>query len=181
MLGQLHDALLQSQVPPSGNSWSHPPLHRYHQLWSQLLLKDGLVCQQYKPGPTCELFTVPLIPSLYWQTLLYQHHDQPSAGHLGPDKTAARIRQVGYWVGMLHDIDQYCRECTMCQSCKPLAPQKVPPISMPIGRPWHMVAVDILKVPLSRIITFLLFRIILASGQMLSHFPTREQIASQKS
>ena len=41
---QLHDALLQSHVTPTGHTWSHPPLRRYRQLWSQLLLKDGLVC-----------------------------------------------------------------------------------------------------------------------------------------
>ena len=149
VLCQLRDALLKSQVPPRGQSWRNPPLRRYCQLWSQLLLKDELVCRQYKPGPACELITVPLIPSSYQQTLLHQYHSQPSTGHLGPDKTAARIRQVGYWVGMLHDIDQCCRECTVCQSSKPPTPQKVPLISMPIGKPWQMVAVYILEVPLS--------------------------------
>lgn len=146
---QLYDALLQSQVTPTGRTWSHPPLRRYRQLWSQLLLKDGLVCRQYQPGPVCELTTVPIIPSSYRQTLLLQYHSHPAAGHLGAEKTAARIRQVGYWVGMLRDIDQYCRECSVCQSSKPPSPQKAPLLSMPIGRPWQMVAVDILEVPLS--------------------------------
>ena len=149
MLCQLRNALLQSKVRPSGQPWSRPPLRRYRQLWPQLLVKDELVCRQYKPGPTCNLITVPLIPSSYKPTLLHQYHSQPSAGHLGPDKTASRIRQVGYWVGMLHDIDQYCRECTVCQSSKPPSPQKVPLMNMPIGKPWQMVAVDILEVPLS--------------------------------
>ena len=56
---------------------------------------------------------------------------------------------MGYWVGMLHDIDQYCRECTVCQSSKPPSPQQVLLLSMPIGRPWQMVAVAILDVPSS--------------------------------
>ena len=38
-----------------------------------------------------------IIPSSYQSTLLHQHHDHPAAGHLGADKTAARIRQVVYW------------------------------------------------------------------------------------
>ena len=50
---------------------------------------------------------------------------------------------------MLHDIDQYCRECEVCQSSKPPSPQKVPLISMSIGKPRQMVAVDILEVPVS--------------------------------
>ena len=107
------------------------------------------MCRRYQPGPVCELTTVPIIPLSCRQSLLLQYHSQPSAGHLGPEKTAARIRQVGYWVGMLHDIDQYCKECSVCQSSKPPSPQKAPLISMPIGRPWQMVAVDILEVPLS--------------------------------
>ena len=44
VLCKLHDALLHSSTPPT--TWSQPPLNRYRQLWSQLLLKDGLVCQQ---------------------------------------------------------------------------------------------------------------------------------------
>ena len=107
------------------------------------------MCQQYQPGPVSDLSTVPIIPSSYRQSLLLQYHSQPSAGHLGPEKTAARIRQVEYWVGMLHDIDQYCRECSVCQNSKPPSPQKASLLSMPIGRPWQMVAVDILEVPLS--------------------------------
>ena len=101
------------------------------------------------PGPINELITVPIIPSSYRHTLLLQHHTHPSAGHLGPDKIASRIRKVGYWVGMLYDINQYCRECSVCQSSKPPSPQKAPLHSMPIGRPWQMITVDILEVPLS--------------------------------
>ena len=37
----------------------------------------------------------------------------------------------------------------MCQRSKPPSPQKASLLSMPIGRPWQMVAVDILEVPLS--------------------------------
>ena len=48
-----------------------------------------------------EPVTVPLIPTSLRTSLLHQHHDAPQAGHLGPDKTAGRIQQVGYWVGML--------------------------------------------------------------------------------
>ena len=130
--------MLQSHVTPTGHTWSHPLL----QLWSQLFLKDGLVCQQYQPGPVHELTTVPIIPSSYHQSLLQWYHSHPSASHLGPEKTAARIPQVGHWVGMLHDSDQYCRECSVCQRSKPPSPEKASLLSMPIGRPWQMVALD---------------------------------------
>ena len=94
---QLHEALSHCSVPPRTHTRSQRPLSHYRQLWQQLLINDGLVCRHYTPGPTSEPLTVPIIPSSYQSTLLHQHHDHPAAGHLGADKTAAKIRQVGYW------------------------------------------------------------------------------------
>ena len=48
------------------------------------------------------------------------------------------------------DIDKYCQECTVCQRTKPPTPTKAPLTSVPIGRPWEMIAVDILEVPVSQ-------------------------------
>ena len=92
---------------------------------------------------------VPVIPAALQTTVIFQHHDVPGAGHLGPDKMAARMRQVDYWVGMLRDIDQHCRECSVCQTSKLPLPSKAPLMSIPVGRPWEMVAIDILEVPRS--------------------------------
>lgn len=50
---------------------------------------------------------------------------------------------------MMHDINQYCKEGVICQKSKLPAPQKVPLISIPIRKPWEMVAVDVLQVPTS--------------------------------
>ena len=50
---------------------------------------------------------------------------------------------------MARDVEQYCRECTKCQQSKLSMPQRAPLTSLPIGRPWQMVAVNILEVPLS--------------------------------
>ena len=54
-----------------------------------------------------------------------------------------------YWVSTARDVEQYCRECTKCQQSKLSMPQRAPLTSLPIGRPWKMVAVNILEVPLS--------------------------------
>ena len=50
---------------------------------------------------------------------------------------------------MLSDIDKYCRECTVCQSTKPLAPVSAPLVNVLIGKAKEKVAVDILEVPVS--------------------------------
>lgn len=50
---------------------------------------------------------------------------------------------------MARDVDHYCRECIKCQQSKLTAPTRAPLTNVPIGRPWQMVAVDILQVPAS--------------------------------
>ena len=46
---------------------------------------------------------------------------------------------------MAKDVHLYCNSCEMCQRSKPGLPPHTPIINTPIGRPWEMVAVDILK------------------------------------
>ena len=87
--------------------------------------------------------------SLQQQALQHSHND-PSAGHQGADKTLARLREECYWVNMSQDVERYCRECTECQQAKLPLPSKAPVTSMPIGKPWQMVAVDVLTVPVSQ-------------------------------
>ena len=150
LLCQLHEELSKGGAetsPPQGHAWHQPPLRRNRQIWSQLTVKDGVICRKYIPGPTMDPVTVPVIPTPLQAMVISQHHDVPGAGHVGPDKTAARVRKVGYWVGMLCDIDQYCRECLVCQTSKLPLPPKAPLNSIPVGKPWEMVAIDILEVP----------------------------------
>ena len=149
VIREIHDALLQPTSSSHTRTWRKPPLSRYRQLWSQLLLDNGIVYRRYTPQPAAGTVTVPLIPVTLQPSFLSQYHDSAQGGHLGADKTASRVRQVGYWVGMLGDIEQYCQSCLNCQASKQPSPPKAPLISMPVGRPWEMVAVDILQLPLS--------------------------------
>ena len=41
-------------------------------------------------------------------------------------------------------------ECSVCQRTKPPSPTKSPLTNVPIGKPWEMVAIDILEVPVSQ-------------------------------
>ena len=76
-------------------------------------------------------------------------HDSTTGGHQGWHKTLHKLRMEAYWVNMAQDADQHCRECNICQRTKPTAPKRAPLINIPVGRPWQMVAVDILEVPVS--------------------------------
>ena len=122
---------------------------RYRQFWSQLEILGRIFCRHYQPDPTMDSVTVPVLPVSLHQEALFQAHDAPSAGHQGTAKTLHRLRQESYWVGMAWDVERHCQECVTCQQTKPPLPKKAPLMSMPVGRPWQLVAVDILKVPLS--------------------------------
>ena len=50
---------------------------------------------------------------------------------------------------MISDVESHCRECQKCQQSKLPSPAQAPLTSTPIGKPWQMVAVDILSVPVS--------------------------------
>ena len=76
---------------------------------------DGIVSRTYRPGLSSVSVNVPLVPVSLQRDFLRQSHDTPQAGHLGVDKSASRLRQMGYWVGMLQDIDCYCQLCVKCQ------------------------------------------------------------------
>ena len=90
----LHTALSHASpthAPPQSSEWRRSPLSRYKQLWPQLFLHDGIVCQQYAPNPSLPPVTVPIIPASQHSSLFKQYHDIPSAGHLGFEKTAAKL------------------------------------------------------------------------------------------
>ena len=144
---KIRNSLQSSNSRPTSGEWNSTPLSRYRQLWSQLLLEKGIVFRRYAPGPTSVLVTVPLVPSSLQSTFLQLCHDAPQAGHLGVEKTASLLRQKGYWVGMLSDVEQHCRACIKCQQCRPTLPTRAPLTTIPIGCSWEMVAVDILQLP----------------------------------
>ena len=80
---------------------------------------------------------------------VYQAHNIPGSGHQGQDRTLQKLHLVAYWVGMSRDIAEHCLTCTTCQQAKLPAPTKAPLMSLSVGRPWEMLTVDILEVPLS--------------------------------
>ena len=145
----LHEALGTPHKLPTGKHWSVRPLHRYRQLWSQLKRLGGVVYCQYTPGLTADVITVPILPPSLHKQALHANHDHPSAGHQGSEKTLQRLRKEAYWVSMAADVNRHCQECSKCQQSKLPMPTKVPMSSIPIGKPWQMIAVDVLQVPQS--------------------------------
>ena len=51
---------------------------------------------------------------------------------------------------MAKDVQRYCQQCTTYQQAKLPNPNRAPMCNISIGKPWEMLAADILEVPVSR-------------------------------
>ena len=88
-----------------------------------------------------------VVPKSQRKTFLTIAHDD--SGHQGIDRTMARLSEMAYWMGMGKDVAYCCTCCFKSQVTK--APEQSPAPLQPViaTKPWELVAVDILKVPMS--------------------------------
>ena len=78
------------------------------------------------------------------QELLQEHHDRLLSGHLGVDKTLARLHRFFYWPAMHESVKAYVRSCPSCQRNKPLLARPaglLQPLPVP-SHPWESVSMD---------------------------------------
>ena len=47
--------------------------------------------------------------------IMYEHHDIPTAGHVGVRKMALAIKRKYWWPKMNEDIEKYVHSCLVCQ------------------------------------------------------------------
>ena len=91
-----------------------------------------------------------VVPQEHRQAVLRECHHEAVAGHLGREKTFARVAQHYYWPRYYPKVGDYVRKCQVCQQYK--VKQKAPAGHMGrclVERPWQVVAGDIIG-PLPR-------------------------------
>ena len=147
VVSQLVSQMKANHPPQNISRWRKFPLRRYLQLWSQLVLQNSVLYRKVKHPLTTEEKLLIVAPSSLRKEFLHMAHN--AAGHQGTGKTIARLADFTYWVGMAKDAGHYCTHCATCQMVK--APARPPASLQPIvtRKPWEMVGVDILKVPMS--------------------------------
>ena len=141
--------LVSSGLSNQPRHWNQPSIRNFSRIRSQLCVVDGVLCRKYTPGPLEKEKIVPVVPLSLQPTALKANHDIISSGHQGVEKTLQRLKLTAYWIGMAKDTELYCRSCMVCQRSKLPMPTPVPMTNIPIGRPWQMLAVDVLQVPVS--------------------------------
>jgi len=102
------------------------------------MIVDGVVCHKYCPWPLQDSVIVPVLPHTLQHGALVHTHDTPAAGHQGQEKILLAI-----------DVNKHCQQCTTCQQSKLLSPTRAPLVSLLIGKPWEMIAIDVLQEPMS--------------------------------
>ena len=117
---------------------------RLVQLWDQLQVRDGILYRLYE-HPTEQTPTLQLVtPTGLRQEVMADLHEGVLGGHLGVEKTVARLKERWYWPGYHNDIHAWCRNCAQCAARKkPSSSARAPLQSIKVGSPLQMVAVDI--------------------------------------
>jgi RNase H-like domain found in reverse transcriptase/Integrase zinc binding domain/Chromo (CHRromatin Organisation MOdifier) domain len=99
-----------------------------------------------KPGDLWTYRGKIYIPEEYRQTIFRALHRDPAAAHPGRDATLYSVRRDYYWPRLRQDIEEWIRNCDICQRTKihRRKPQgELKPID-PTPRPWGVVTTDLI-------------------------------------
>lgn len=113
---------------------------------SYFFIRNGLLFRSWLQGKEKQERREQLVVPKKCRSLICKvAHDIPLSGHLGIDKTTARISRNFYWPGMHKDISEYCNTCDICQkAAKKTGHEKSPLVSVPVvGIPFSKVAIDL--------------------------------------
>ena len=138
---------LEKGNQPDVNSSRSLPSHtrRLIQQWDQLVLKDGVVWRQFEDKEGMTRILQLIVPHTLREEVLTELHSGVVGGHLGKEKTMARLRERFYWPGQWNDVKNFCRACTSCATRKTPAPRRRAPLgTIKAGYPIQVVAVDIM-------------------------------------
>ena len=112
--------------------------------WAALRLQEGVLQRRWESASGQESMWLLLVPLALRRELLEEAHAGATGGHLGRKKTLCRLRQRVYWVGLRHDVEEWCRVCRTCAARKGPARRTRAPLQLyQSGAPMERVAMDI--------------------------------------
>ena len=114
------------------------PTRKLLKFWNHLEAREDVLYKKMKQ-PSGEISQL-LLPEVLREQLLTAVHDQ--VGHQGVERTLALARNRCFWPGMIHDIEEHCRNCQRCMLAK--AGKKLQPTmgSLIAKRPLEVLAMD---------------------------------------
>ena len=113
--------------------------------WEQLRLRDGLLYRRVQRPWTQAVVMQLVLPAVLRVQVLHELHDLRVTGHLGIQRTVARVQQRFYWPGCSLDVARWCAACPQCASRKGKpAPGRHPLTTVQAGAPFDRIALDVL-------------------------------------
>ena len=125
-------------------SGESPVTKHLWQQWSLLRMRDGILQRRWVKANGSGSYWVIVVPCALRQELMDEMHGGVTSGHQGEKKTLNRLRKRFYWVGMRHDVIEWCRACETCRSRLGPHGQGRAPLQLYLaGAPMERVGVDI--------------------------------------
>ena len=87
-----------------------------------------------------------LVPKPCMKELFLLYHASLFGGHLGRNRTLARLAHLFHWSGMYDDVKEWLSQCVVCVKRKSPAGRHHPLGNIPTGHRWDRIAMDILDV-----------------------------------
>jgi hypothetical protein len=81
------------------------------------------------------------------QSIIHELHSTPLGGHSGIPVTLRRLKQLFFWKGMAKSVQEYVRNCTVCQQAKPdrsRYPGLLQPLPVPAAA-WQVISMDFIE------------------------------------
>ena len=120
-------------------------LQCYWQQFESLTVTNHILYRVYETTDGSEKSHQCCVPLTHVPDILTQMHECPSSGHLGINKTLARVRQRFYWPGIKNDICSWVSSCLVCQIRKnPKQKHRIEMQQWLYHEPFLCVSVDIL-------------------------------------
>ena len=148
---QLQDDLVAHFLTAKENDYQPPSVkegpkwHKMIQLWNQLFVKNGVLYRLFS-GPECSSSTVQLlVPDSIKEEILYGIHEGIGGGHLGVEKSVAKLKERYYWPEHYKDVQSWCANCGNYIAWKIVTPHRqalLQPVQ--VGYPMEIVAVNIM-------------------------------------
>ena len=112
---------------------------------SQMALRNTVLTRTPPPSRTGEVYPQIILPRTLRELVLHQLHDLRVVGHLGIQRTIARVQARFYWPGLSLDVSRWCQACPKCSARKGKpGSSRIPLTQRPVGSPFDRIAVDIL-------------------------------------
>lgn len=118
---------------------------RLLQIWDQLMTCDGVLCRKFEMASGNGATVQVVVPKALHEEVLRELHEGSVGGHLGVDKTLARLKERFYWPGHHNDVRDWCQNCGICASRKNPAPKAKAQLQHIVtGYPMQLIAMDIM-------------------------------------